>query len=535
MDIKLLTEVEKAEHRRAPAAPGALPPPVRRRDGRAHRGGEGDARRPRRHPRPSLSARRGHQVRRLHRRLAEARARRGQPRQGRVHRLLRRALHGRERRHPARAAPESRPAGSRRRLLDGRHGRARSARDLLARAERDGRRHRAVRRPRRRDPGHLHQLVGGDQSVRRRARRHRLHVDERRGGDDVGVGARREAADAARPASRPQHRATRWACRSTRWSCGIPNEIVRRARRRSRSKQREADPVEGALLGPHALHRAADRRVPQAVSRRARSSRTPSARSTSCRRPTRAARPSTSSRRVRDSPAGSVWAVATEVHLVNRLAHEVAPDRTVVTLDPFGCLCSTMFRVSPNHLLWILEGLVDGKVHNQIVVPERAEALAPGSRSIGCSADLNLIAQHTLKESSMAHAVPPLPYDYNALEPHIDEQTMQIHHDKHHAAYVNNLNAALEKHPELQQKSIEDLLAGHQHACPRTSAPRCATTAAATPTTRCSGRSWARARAARRPARSATRSSRRFGSFDSVQGAVRQGRRRRASAAAGRG
>jgi len=60
----------------------------------------------------------------------------------------------------------------------------------------------------------------------------------------------------------------------------------------------------------------------------------------------------------------------------------------------------------------------------------------------------------------MAHAVPPLPYDYNALEPHIDEQTMRIHHDKHHAAYVNNLNAALEKHPELQNKTAEDLVKG---------------------------------------------------------------------------
>jgi Fe-Mn family superoxide dismutase len=58
----------------------------------------------------------------------------------------------------------------------------------------------------------------------------------------------------------------------------------------------------------------------------------------------------------------------------------------------------------------------------------------------------------------MPHALPPLPYDYTALEPHIDEQTMRIHHDKHHAAYVNNLNAALEKHPELQGKSVEDLL-----------------------------------------------------------------------------
>ena len=56
--------------------------------------------------------------------------------------------------------------------------------------------------------------------------------------------------------------------------------------------------------------------------------------------------------------------------------------------------------------------------------------------------------------------LPPLPYDYAALEPHIDTQTMQIHHDKHHAAYVNNLNTALESHPDLQSKSIEDLIKG---------------------------------------------------------------------------
>ena len=73
---------------------------------------------------------------------------------------------------------------------------------------------------------------------------------------------------------------------------------------------------------------------------------------------------------VKQSPVGSVWAVGTEIHLVNRLARQVAPDRTVLSLDQFGCLCSTMFRVSPNHLLWILEGLVDGEVHNRIVVPD---------------------------------------------------------------------------------------------------------------------------------------------------------------------
>ena len=75
-------------------------------------------------------------------------------------------------------------------------------------------------------------------------------------------------------------------------------------------------------------------------------------------------------RQVSESPVGSVWAVGTEIHLVNRLAARLAPDRRVETLDPFGCLCSTMFRVSPNHLLWVLEGLVEGRVHNRIVVPD---------------------------------------------------------------------------------------------------------------------------------------------------------------------
>jgi quinolinate synthase len=73
---------------------------------------------------------------------------------------------------------------------------------------------------------------------------------------------------------------------------------------------------------------------------------------------------------VKNSPAGSQWAVGTEVHLVNRLANEVAPERTVYSLDQFGCLCSTMFRVSPNHLLWILEELVEGRVHNRVTVPD---------------------------------------------------------------------------------------------------------------------------------------------------------------------
>ena len=72
---------------------------------------------------------------------------------------------------------------------------------------------------------------------------------------------------------------------------------------------------------------------------------------------------------VKASPPGSVWAVGTEIHLVNRLAQDVHPARTVLSLDQFGCLCSTMFRVSPNHLLWILEGLLAGDVRNPVAVP----------------------------------------------------------------------------------------------------------------------------------------------------------------------
>lgn len=60
----------------------------------------------------------------------------------------------------------------------------------------------------------------------------------------------------------------------------------------------------------------------------------------------------------------------------------------------------------------------------------------------------------------MAHSLPPLPYAFNALEPHIDARTMEIHHGKHHQAYVTNLNAALDKHPELHEQSIEALLKG---------------------------------------------------------------------------
>ncbi|HCV8089541.1 TPA: superoxide dismutase, partial [Staphylococcus aureus] len=58
----------------------------------------------------------------------------------------------------------------------------------------------------------------------------------------------------------------------------------------------------------------------------------------------------------------------------------------------------------------------------------------------------------------MTYTLPELPYAYDALEPYIDVETMHLHHDKHHNTYVTNLNAAIEKHPELGEKSVEDLI-----------------------------------------------------------------------------
>jgi len=72
------------------------------------------------------------------------------------------------------------------------------------------------------------------------------------------------------------------------------------------------------------------------------------------------------------------------------------------------------------------------------------------------SAEKAPISQSTPTDNTIS--LPPLTYAYDALEPHIDQATMQFHHDKHHAAYVKNLNAALDKHPELKSKPVEEML-----------------------------------------------------------------------------
>ena len=65
---------------------------------------------------------------------------------------------------------------------------------------------------------------------------------------------------------------------------------------------------------------------------------------------------------------------------------------------------------------------------------------------------------HQCGHHPMTFTLPTLPYAYDALAPHMSKETLEYHHDKHHQAYVNNLNAALDKHPELHSKSVEDLL-----------------------------------------------------------------------------
>ena len=135
----------------------------------------------------------------------------------------------------------------------------------------------------------------------------------------------------------------------------------------------------------------------------------------------------------------------------------------------------------------------------------------------------------------MAHTLPPLPYAFDALEPHIDAKTMEIHHGKHHQAYVNNLNAALEKAPELAEQVARRSARGTSTPCRRRSAPPCGTTAAATGITRCSGRSW-RPNAGGEPAGKlgdAIKTA--FGGFDKFKEQFERRGRRRGSARAGRG
>ena len=246
--LLLLGRGADPESERGVECPGDLPAAVRPRPGGAGPRGQGGARRPGVRARPPLPARRGHPVRRRHRRLVQAGARRGGPARRGVHRVLRRALHGRERRHPHLRRAAGRPARPRGRLLDGRHGRDRAGRGRLGRA---GRR----RRRRRHGPGHVHELLRRHQGVHRAPRRHGLHLVQRRAGAAVGLRAGRAGALPARPAPGPQHRgAASSGSRSTTACVFDPHKPGGGAHARAAAR-REDDPVARPLLGARPVHR----------------------------------------------------------------------------------------------------------------------------------------------------------------------------------------------------------------------------------------------------------------------------------------
>ena len=281
------------------------------------------------------------------------------PPRRRVHRLLRRPLHGRVGRHPHRRPPAGHPPRPERRLLDGRHGRPRLRRGGLGGP---GRGHR--RRPDR--ARHLHELLGRPQGVRGPPRRGGVHLVQRPGRADLGPRTRPRTGAGPRGDKvlffPDQHLGRNtgfqlgWA---ERRHAGVepPPRPGRPRRRRRQGGHLPA--VEGPLLGPPALPARARRRPSGPSTPTASSSSTPSAPTTWSSWPTRWAPPTSSSGPSTQAPAGSVIGVGTEIHLVKRLDDE-HPDKTVVSLDPLVCPCSTMFRIDAAHLCWVLEDLVDG-------------------------------------------------------------------------------------------------------------------------------------------------------------------------------
>ncbi|CAA9546449.1 MAG: Quinolinate synthetase, partial [uncultured Thermomicrobiales bacterium] len=243
--------------RRLRAPPGADPPRLLqtrpRRAGRQDLRASAPAGRPPGDPGAPLPARRGDPVRRLPRRLVQALAARGEPARRRVHPLLWRPLHGRERGHPLRTAPAGDLAEPRGRLLDGRHGQGRGRRGRLGGARRA--------RDRRGRADHVHEFGGGAEGVLRAQRRDRLHLLERRPRLRLGVRAGREAVLLPRRAPRPQHRGQEGHPGRQDGRLG-PVPAPRRQHPRAAAR-RDRDPLEGVLLGPRPLLGRADRAGPR--------------------------------------------------------------------------------------------------------------------------------------------------------------------------------------------------------------------------------------------------------------------------------
>ena len=135
----------------------------------------------------------------------------------------------------------------------------------------------------------------------------------------------------------------------------------------------------------------------------------------------------------------------------------------------------------------------------------------------------------------MPHTLPALPYAFDALEPHIDAKTMEIHSQKHHKAYVDNLNKALEVGPGPRRTSTSSRCSATSRRCRTRSARRSSTTAAGTTTTRCSGRSWGPSAGGEPTGADRRRDQGHVRRLRQVQGHGEEQRPRRSSAAAGAG
>ena len=284
-----------------------------------------------------------------------------------LHRLLRRALHGRERRHPHRRQPAGDPARPRRRLLDGRHGDRRAGGGGLGRAAR--------RRCRRGDrPGHLHELLGRDQGLHGPPRRHDLHLVQRGTGAAAGPST---AGPSARCSSCPTSTSGRnTAVRELGLSlddCVVydPHKPGGGADRRA-AAGREDDPVARATARCTAGSPSTACARSASASRASRCSSTRSAGTRWSRRRTWSARPSTSSRPSTRRPAGSAWAVGTELNLVQRLAKR-HPDKIDRLPRPDRLLLLDHEPHRPAAPGVVLESLAGGSVVNRISVdPETA-------------------------------------------------------------------------------------------------------------------------------------------------------------------
>ena len=203
-----------------------------------------DARRRRRRARPPLPARRDHQVRRLPRRLVQALPAGRRPPGGRVHRLLRRPLHGRERRHPLRRPTSRSSCRTSRPAARWPTWPSPTTSSMLGRAD----------RPDRRDDraGHLHELGGRAQGVLRPQRRHRLHLVERRAGRPVGLRARRRRSSSSPTSTSAATPALKLGYSQDDMVDLVAAQAARRPHRR-RDPRRQDDPLARPVLGPRAL------------------------------------------------------------------------------------------------------------------------------------------------------------------------------------------------------------------------------------------------------------------------------------------